>query len=183
MPSKINIDTYAGVKNLINNWQLTNGAEWYDIQKALNETRTKPINLSLVSRDVSTDWLKEISRTAFVSDRNVSFSGGTDKLVYMVAGGFYKEEGTIIGTDYQRITARLKSDYKVKDYLKVGVNINIQSSDTHNSILEGNPTVGTINTAIKLEPNFPVWIDQSKGKYDYSKFTDFSQSGSSNCLQ
>ncbi|WGU68867.1 SusC/RagA family TonB-linked outer membrane protein [Capnocytophaga canimorsus] len=91
----------------------------------------------------------------------------------MVAGGFYKEEGTIIGTDYQRITARLKSDYKVKDYLKVGVNINIQSSDTHNSILEGNPTVGTINTAIKLEPNFPVWIDQSKGKYDYSKFTDF----------
>ncbi|WP_216824234.1 SusC/RagA family TonB-linked outer membrane protein [Capnocytophaga canimorsus] len=173
MPSKINIDTYAGVKNLINNWQLTNGAQWYDIQKALNETRTKPINLSLVSRDVSTDWLKEISRTAFVSDGNVSFSGGTDKLVYMVAGGFYKEEGTIIGTDYQRITARLKSDYKVKDYLKVGVNINIQSSDTHNSILEGNPTVGTINTAIKLEPNFPVWIDQSKGKYDYSKFTDF----------
>ncbi|MFK8273473.1 SusC/RagA family TonB-linked outer membrane protein [Capnocytophaga canimorsus] len=173
MPSKINIDTYAGVKNLINNWQLTNGAEWYDIQKALNETRTKPINLSLVSRDVSTDWLKEISRTAFVSDGNVSFSGGTDKLVYMVAGGFYKEEGTIIGTDYQRITARLKSDYKVKDYLKVGVNINIQSSDAHNSILEGNPTVGTINTAIKLEPNFPVWIDQSKGKYDYSKFTDF----------
>lgn len=173
MPTLINIDTYTGFKNLINNWELTNGPEWYSIQETLNLTRTKPIDLSKVDRNISTNWFDEISRTGVVRDVNANISGGTEKVTYAFGGGFYDEEGTIIGTDFSRITARLKTDYQAKSYLKVGANINMQSSKTRNQVLEGSTTVGTINTAVKLEPNFPVWIDQAKGIYDYSKFNDY----------
>ncbi|MDO4229255.1 MAG: TonB-dependent receptor [Capnocytophaga sp.] len=173
MPTIIGVDTYVGFKNINNNWQLTNGSEWYDIQETLNLTRTTPINLSLVNRNTSTNWFDEITRTAIVQDVNVNLSGGTDKVVYTFGGGYYDEEGTILGTDYERITARFKSDYQVKDFLKIGGNINLQNSKSKNGVLEGSTTIGTINSAIKLEPNFPVWINKEKGIYDYSKYTDY----------
>lgn len=57
MPSKISFDGYSGVKQMINNWEITNGSQWYGIQETLNTTRTNPINLALAD-DVSTNWLK-----------------------------------------------------------------------------------------------------------------------------
>ncbi len=171
-PSKVSFSSYVGMKRIINNWQTVTGPEWYQIQEELNKTRKNPINLSLVDRDTNTDWFDEISRVAMVSDYNLSVSGGTDKLTYLLGAGYYDEEGTIRGTDFDRITARLKSDYQVKSYLKVGANLNIQNSKRH-SVLEGSSTVGTINTAIKLEPVTPVWKNKEKEIFDYSKYTDY----------
>lgn len=172
-PSKVSFDAYAGVKTVLNNWETVTGPEWYGIQETLNQTRKDAINLSLVDRNTNTDWFDEITRTAVVQDYNANISGGTEKLTYLLGAGYYDEEGTIQGTDYNRITARLKSDYKVKDYLTVGANLNIQSSKRH-TISEGNYHTGTINTALKIEPVTPVWQEESKGIYDYSKFTDYA---------
>ncbi|MBS9774557.1 MAG: TonB-dependent receptor [Tenacibaculum sp.] len=172
VPSKITFSTYSGVKQIINNWETVTGAEWYGIQEELNKTRKNPINLSLVDKSTNTNWFNEISRTAMVSDYNVSLLGGKEDFTYLLGAGYYNEEGTIKGTDFNRITARLKSDYQVKDYLKVGVNLNLQGSERH-TILEGSTTTGTINTAIKLEPVTPVWKNKAEGIFDYSKFTDF----------
>lgn len=172
MPSKISFDGYSGVKQMINNWEITNGSQWYGIQETLNTTRTNPINLALAD-DVSTNWLNKISRVAVVQDYNVALSGGTEKITYVLGGGYYDEEGTILGSDYNRITARMKSDYQAKDYLKIGASMNVQSARSHNSVTEASYTTGTINTAIKVEPTFPVWINEEEGIYDYSKFTDY----------
>lgn len=67
----------------------------------------------------------------------------------------------------------MKSDYQAKDYLKIGASMNVQSARSHNSVTEASYTTGTINTAIKVEPTFPVWINEEEGIYDYSKFTDY----------
>lgn len=171
---RIQIDVYKGIKQVLNHWETTTGPEWYKIQEELNKTRTSPIDLSQVDSKINTDWFDEITRTASVEDYNISISGGSEKLTYILGTGYYNEEGTVLGTDYDRINARLKTDYQVKRYLKIGTQANIQSNKRHHSVKEGNYYTGTINTAIKLEPVIPVWIDKKKGsKYDYSKFTDY----------
>ncbi|WP_372755321.1 SusC/RagA family TonB-linked outer membrane protein [Labilibaculum sp.] len=169
---RVNVDAYYGVKEVINNWETTTGSEWYGIQETLNETRTSPIDLTQVDENVNTDWFDEITRSATVQDYNVSVSGGGEKSSYVFGTGYYDEEGTVIGSDYNRINARLKTDYQVKSYLRVGANINIQNNKQH-TITEGSYHTGTINTAIKIEPVVPVWIDEAEGIYDYSKFTDY----------
>ncbi|WP_321515198.1 TonB-dependent receptor [Marinifilum fragile] len=169
---KVDVDAYYGVKEVLNNWETTSGSEWYAVQEELNKTRTAPLDLSQVDSSVDTDWFDEITRSATVQDYNVSISGGSDKLTYIMGAGFYDEEGTVVGSDYERINARLKTDYQVKEYLKIGTNINIQSNERH-SITEGSYHTGTINTAIKLEPLVPVWKNQEEGIYDFSKFTDY----------
>lgn len=169
---RVDVDAYYGVKEVINNWETTSGSEWYSLQEEMNKTRTSPLDLSQVDKNVNTDWFDEITRSAMVQDYNVSVSGGSDKLTYIMGAGYYDEEGTVKGSDYERITTRLKTDYQVKEYLKIGTNINIQSNK-RSSITEGSYHTGVINTAIKLEPVIPVWINEAEGKYDYSKFTDY----------
>ena len=168
----ISVDAYYGVKEVLNNWETTSGSEWYSIQEEMNKTRTSPLDLSQVDKNVNTDWFDEITRSATVQDYNVSVSGGSDKLTYILGAGYYDEEGTVKGSDYERITTRLKTDYQAKEYLKIGTNINIQSNQ-RSSITEGSYHTGVINTAIKLEPVVPVWINEAEGKYDFSKFTDY----------
>lgn len=172
MPTKVSVDAYYGTKRVINNWETTTGPEWYGIQKRLNKTRKSPINLSLVDENTNTDWFDEITRTATVQDYNVSITGGSDKATYVLGGGYYDEEGTIIGSDFNRISARMKANYQVKEWMKVGANVNIQENKKH-TINEANYRTGTVNTAIKIEPTVPVWKDQKAGVYDYSKFTDY----------
>lgn len=172
MPAIVSVNSYYGIKEALNNWETTTGAEWYGIQETLNKTRTSPLNLGVVDKNVNTDWFDEITRVAAVQDYNVSITGGSDKMTYIAGGGYYSEEGTIEGADFDRITARLKTDYKVKDWMVVGANINMQQNEKH-TINEANYRTGTVNSAIKIEPVIPVWKDEAKGIYDYSKFTDY----------
>jgi len=41
-----------------------------------------------------------------------------------LSSGFLDQEGTLLGSGYKRYTLRLNLDSKVKDWLKVGTNIN-----------------------------------------------------------
>lgn len=60
----------------------------------------------------STDWWRYLYRTANVVNANVQASGGSDNIQYMVGAGYYKEEGIVVGTDFQRfnLTANLSAN-------------------------------------------------------------------------
>ena len=51
----------------------------------------------------STDWWRYTYRTANVYNANIQASGGTEKVRYMLGAGYYKEEGIMYGSDYQRV--------------------------------------------------------------------------------
>ena len=50
----------------------------------------------------STDWWRYLYRTAKVVNANVQASGGSEGMQYMVGAGYFKEEGIVVGTDFQR---------------------------------------------------------------------------------
>ena len=51
----------------------------------------------------STDWWRYTYRTANVYNANLQASGGSEKIHYMLGAGYYKEEGIMYGSDYQRV--------------------------------------------------------------------------------
>lgn len=71
-----------------------------------------------------TDWQKEVYQTAISKSHQVGFSGSKDATNYYLSTGFLDQQGNIIGSGYKRYTMRLNLDSKVKDWLKVGANIN-----------------------------------------------------------
>ncbi len=53
-----------------------------------------------------TNWQDEVFRTALQHQHQVSAQGGTEKVQYYVSGSYMNQEGTIIGSDFNRISFR-----------------------------------------------------------------------------
>lgn len=83
-----------------------------------------------------TDWVKEISRTGFIQNYNVTVTTGNDKGRALFSTDYYGNDGTVKGTYFDRVTARINSDYKLfGDRVVIGENLSL--SKTRNSTLNG----------------------------------------------
>ncbi|MFT3995517.1 MAG: TonB-dependent receptor [Dysgonomonas sp.] len=173
----VTLDAYYGVSKILNNLDLLSGSEWYDLQTDINKVKEAAgsggFDLTKVSRNTSTDWIDQITRTASVQSYSVGISGGlADEYIYNTGISYIKQEGTIKKTDYERLSVRQNIEKTiVKKILSFGTNVNISQSD-ENRILEGSNTVGIMNSAIKLEPVIPV--KNADGSYGYSPYVDYN---------
>ena len=105
-----------------------------------------------------TDWLDAVFRRAQISQFNVSASGGTKDVSYFSSVQYDDQEGTLIGTNFQRVTARLNLDANVSEKVKIGANLtfgntkdNIQSND--------NFIIGPYFSALRTRPDLPIFND------------------------
>lgn len=178
----VTFDAYWGVSKLLNNLDLMSGAEWYDLQSEINKVKAAAgvaqIDLSLVDRNTSTDWMDEISRSAFMHNYSVGISGGkADDYKYNVGINYLNQEGTIKKTEYERINVRQSSEKTiVKNLLTVGTNVSISKSNS-SGISEYNNSglydadYGVISNAIRVEPVVPAM--KPDGSYGSSPYIDY----------
>ncbi|MCQ2242756.1 MAG: TonB-dependent receptor [Bacteroidaceae bacterium] len=92
------------------------------------------------------DWQDQMTRAALRQNYSVSTSGGNDKSQYNASIGFLRNEGLVINSDYQRITARANANTQINDYLGFGVDVNFIHSDSHGS----NTSVGNFGNLSSL---------------------------------
>ena len=87
---------------------------------------------------------------------NVNASGGSDRSSYYASLGYLNDEGIIKNSSFERITARLKADYQIKKWLKLGANIGfVHSSQTANANL------GTsLRFTSSMAPIYPLYLRQ-----------------------
>ena len=102
-----------------------------------------------------TDWQDAIFRTAFMQQHNVSASGGTDVIRYYLSGGYYEQEGTVIGSAFDRYNFRINLDANVTDWLKVGSNF--AYSVSKDKLIMNNSEDGIISLATWSTPDIPVY--------------------------
>ncbi|MBQ3655945.1 MAG: TonB-dependent receptor [Bacteroidales bacterium] len=102
-----------------------------------------------------TDWQDAIFRTAFMHSHNLSASGGTDAVRYYISGGYYNQEGTIIGTSFDRFNFRTNVDAQVTSFMKVGTNFSFATS--HDQLVMNNSEDGIISIATYMTPDIPVY--------------------------
>ncbi len=101
-----------------------------------------------------TNWQDEIYQTAMFENYQVSFGGGKENVNYYISGGYTDQEGTVIGSAFKRYTFLTNLDAKLKDWLKVGVNIN--SGFTNQDITLNGQQNGIISTSLLSTPDVAV---------------------------
>lgn len=74
-------------------------------------------------RQNGTDWGKEIYRVALNQQYSISLSGGGNKASYYFSGGYYNEQGTTVGTGFERLNLTLKTDYDLLKNLRFGASV------------------------------------------------------------
>jgi len=78
---------------------------------------------SISQSPYNTDWQDATTKTGKVNDFQLSATGGTENISYMVSGGYYDQEGIVPTTGYERFSFRAKIDAKISKRLKVGLNL------------------------------------------------------------
>lgn len=101
-----------------------------------------------------TNWQDEIYQTAIIKNHQIAFSGAKENTSYYLSLGFLDQQGNIIGSGYKRYTMRLNVDSKVKDWLKVGANVN--GGVTNEDITINQSYGGLITNTLLQAPDMPI---------------------------
>jgi TonB-linked SusC/RagA family outer membrane protein len=102
-----------------------------------------------------TNWQDELFTTGKTKNIDISISGGSEKSSFLVAMGYYNEQGVISKSKADRFTLRINSDHKVAKWLKVGQNLSL-STRTSNGFNTSSAQNGLIWSAIRFHPGLPV---------------------------
>ena len=104
---------------------------------------------------VGTNWQDEIFRTAFQHQHQVSAQGGTEKVQYFVSGSYMNQEGTIIGSNFDRLSVRTNLDAQLKSWLKLGINATFANTNDDLKLADSNE--GLIYYSLTTLPDIPVY--------------------------
>ena len=99
----------------------------------------------------STDWQKEIYRTAFGNEHNLSVTGTAKQIPYRVSVGYLSQDGVLKSNNYKRFNGGFGLSPKFFDkHLSIDINVK-------GSIERSHPvSTGAIGSAISFDPTRPV---------------------------
>ena len=104
---------------------------------------------------------------AFRQEYNVSASGGNDRTDYYVSMGFLDNDSYVLGSSYERFTARANVNSQLKSWLKVGTNVGY-SKATQNGVQENAGAASNpFEVARSWAPIFPVHAYDAEGNMKY----------------
>ncbi len=135
--SKLSYDVYYGWQNIPKKLKIMDLQQFAQYQNSLvPEIRAYGLGADTVGEfkntsvlGKGTDWQDEIYRTGNIQSHQLAFSGGSDKTTYYFSGGYYDQDGILIGTKFKRYTLRFAIDQQVKSWLRAGVNGNLSRSN------------------------------------------------------
>jgi len=124
-------------------------------------------------------WPDLVKRTGYMTNNNLSVSGGSQKSTYFIALNYMHNKGIIQNQDYSRLNLRLNSDHKIGKFITFGHSFNLFASqkgtqreqdgrDTYsasfrytplNRMYESNGDFATINnTYLQGKTPSPLWM-------------------------
>lgn len=96
-----------------------------------------------------TDWQREITRMARTQNYNINIVGGGEKSTYGISAGYFKQEGVMKGSDYQRASIKITNTYDLARWATLGSNITFVYEQRHS---EGS----SLSSALRALPTAPV---------------------------
>ena len=134
-----------------------------DLQSAVDQFGWNP--------NTDTDWLDAYFENSWAQQHTLTFQGGNDRGSYFLSTSYVNQDGIIKGNKdkYERLTAQINADYKIKDWLTVGTNTSIEKWSTR-SVSENN--YGTsFEMLLLIDPLTPLyWTDPSQMLGEYRDY-------------
>ncbi len=96
-------------------------------------------------------------------NNELSFSGGNEKTLFYLSGGFLNQEGIVIGTGYKKFSLQTNIEHKINDKLSVSFRNGLINS-LNNRVRGDEEIDGVLPNAISMPPIYPVYDEL--GNYD-----------------
>ena len=113
------------------------------------------------------DWMAESYKNSLRQEYNVSASGSPGGAQIFASFGYLNNKGLIQGEDMERYTARIRADYQIKDWMKIGMNAAYSNFDWNNG--NGSGTGNVFSFASNVAPIYPVYLRDGSGNIMYDE--------------
>ncbi|MCF2577343.1 SusC/RagA family TonB-linked outer membrane protein, partial [Phocaeicola barnesiae] len=132
------------------------------------------------------NWSDELFENNTRQEYNFSVSGANDKINYYMSAGYLDDQGIVPNSGFQRYSARLKADYQVKPWLKMGGNVSFTHYDSREQDTEGSTSnANAFYAANIMGAIYPMYVRDAAGnimtdnrgfqRYDYGSDTNFKR--------
>ena len=121
------------------------------------------------------DWMAESYQNSLRQEYNVSAAGSAGGAQIFASFGYLNNKGLIQGETMERYTARVRTDYQVKEWMKIGMNAAYSNFDWNNG--NGSGVSNVFSFASNVAPIYPVYLrdgnkniiydDMGYKRYDY----------------
>ena len=115
------------------------------------------------------DWTDAAYKTGLRQEYSLTATAGTDKSSFFASFNYLSNEGISPNSDYERIAGRLKADYQLTDWLKIGANMGYTHFDS-NSLGEDGSSNSSENVfaLTMMAPIYPLYLRDGQGNINLS---------------
>lgn len=120
--------------------------------------------------DDNTDWRDAVTQWGFLQNHYITISGGGEKALFRISGGFDHETGSVIAQKLNRFSTRVNLDYNVSERIRVQTNFAMtytKNNMNHDDLLA---------IAQKKMPNMSIYEEDIYGN-DTHVYYNMMQSG------
>ena len=158
---KVFYNNQFSLSSLSRKLDIMNAADYINFEKACGYLTDQALKDAKYD-GLDVNWSKEIFTPTWSNRHTVGFSGGNDRGNLFVSLNNVHNNGIVRGDKdvYDRLTFQVNADYKVKNWLTVGVNNSIERW-ARKSVSEADDNGSFMLSAITSSPLFPVSGDES----------------------
>ena len=100
-------------------WDLMNTAERIEYERQIGMDEGQ--NYAVLSQ-TDINWMEKVfNSSAMLQNYELAVSGADEKTSYYISGGYYNQQGTALGSGFQRFSTRQNFERKAAKWLKLGV--------------------------------------------------------------
>jgi TonB-linked SusC/RagA family outer membrane protein len=151
--TRFSFNAYYGSQTNAKKLDLLSGPEYVEFmnEAAVNGGDDAPFTPG-VDDQINTDWQDVLTRTAPVTDLNLSVMGGSERISYLLSGSLFDQTGIVIGSDYDRVNGRFNVDFTATSRLAFRSSIGLARERWHR--VESDDTIeGPSANAVAVQPN------------------------------
>jgi TonB-linked SusC/RagA family outer membrane protein len=146
-------------------WLKSNGLDIYENYITLSPDHVvKPFvpfytDDQIESATEETDWFKEVTRTGFQHQHNISLNGGTESTQYMASINYFDQDGVVKNNSTSRFTGKFNLDQQVSKLVRIGFSLSFSQNKYDNVPLGSgeNENSGIIASAVRFSPLLPIY--------------------------
>jgi TonB-linked SusC/RagA family outer membrane protein len=170
---QLSVDYFAGTQTVAKRYDLLNSQEWMDYaNEFVANSRTPaippdslPFNPTLYNQilasGIDTDWQDAIFRSAPVQNFQLSVRGaaGTGSTTrYALSGGFYDQDGIVVGSGFRRFSGRLNLNQSIGQRVELGGTFTASQARSKSVPTSGqqNAGAGSVSGALQYVPILPI---------------------------
>ncbi|RXK83928.1 TonB-dependent receptor [Filimonas effusa] len=167
--NSLDLNYFRGIQQAGNLPKMLNGRQYMaKMEESWNNTigyspSNNPYTADKNRSDLAnTNWLDELFETGYSQNVQLSASGGSDKVQYLLSGTYYQENGIVVfdNDKFRRLTFRTNINASLSDRLRVGTNIQLGNT-AFSRISSRGDAPGIIRHALIRPPVIPVYKDPS----------------------